>query len=503
MIPIHSLLLQLVTEKKIQRQLNILATLKKSYYPISIEELAEQFQVSSKTIRQDIDQLLTFAPTGQRLVEETNSGILLQPVDSSVVDQMFCHLSSDVLSFKLLDLLFVQKALTLDVLEDICFVSEATLKRHVLKLRKILKKYSLSLTLSPVQLIGKEENIRYFYFQYFHDSENIRDTYQPEASHQESVAYLSLCLEEKLKLKILLDHKRLAFWQMVQKLRFKNGFYYEGSDIHAEEIFFPKKYKLFKMIYLDIQKRFYPEIIGFSENEMIFSYAASLDCIVYKDYLFGEPDFSFKDPTLQKTLYKLSIEISQHFNTEIHEVPDFFKALQNYFAVHFFLNRITPLFKKNDSHIVQFIRQEHPATFSKWLCLLSSSSAFQPLKVEHIDDICANLTIYTVIYLYQEKTEQKKVLFALNGDNVFLDYLLLVINKTFSGIHMQFLLNKAIELDFLKRNQIDVVISNYPSYIAASAQKLTQYELAPVPTMEDWQNVRRFLTTILSKDEFE
>ncbi|WP_321382910.1 hypothetical protein, partial [uncultured Enterococcus sp.] len=198
-----------------------------------------------------------------------------------------------------------------------------------------------------------------------------------------------------------------------------------------------------------------------------------------------------------------SIEISQHFNTEIHEVPDFFKALQNYFAVHFFLNRITPLFQKNDSHIVQFIRQEHPATFSKWLCLLSSSSAFQPLKVEHIDDICANLTIYTVIYLYQEKTEQKKVLFALNGDNVFLDYLLLVINRTFSGIHTQFLLNKAIELDFLKRNQIDVVISNYPSYITTSAQKLTQYELAPVPTMEDWQNVRRFLATILSNNEFE
>lgn len=502
LIAIHSLLLQLVTEKKIQRQLDILDTLKKSHYPISFDELAERFQVSSKTIRLDIEQLLLFTPREQVLVEETNNGILLQPTDPSVIDKMFCRLTANILSFKILDLLFVRSSVSLDELEETCFVSEATLKRHVLKLRRVLKKYSLTLTLTPVQLIGKEENIRYFYFKYFHDSENIRATYQPEIVHQESVTYLFSCLEEKLNLKILLDHKRLSFWQMVQKLRFKNGFYYEGNCLHAEEIFFPQKYKLFKMIYLDIQKRFYPEISGFSENEMLFSYAACLDCIVYKDYLFGEPDFSFKNNLLQTNLDKISKEISQHFNATVHEVPSFFKALQNYFAVHFFLNKITPLFQKNDSHIVQFIRHEHPATFGKWMYLLSSSPAFHPLEAEHVEDICANLTIYTVIYLYQEKTEPRKVLFALNGDNVFLDYLLLVINRTFSGIHMLFLLNETIEADFLARNHIDVIISNYPSYITDSKQTLTQYELASVPTMEDWQNVRRFLATILSDDEF-
>lgn len=483
--------------------MNILDTLKKSFYPISFEELAEKFQVSSKTIRQDLEQLLSFSSEEQLLFEETNSGILLHPTDSTMIDTIFCRLTAEVLSFKLLDILFVRKSISLNELEERCFVSEATLKRHVLKLRKVLKKYALTLTLSPVQLIGKEENIRYFYFQYFHDAENIRETFQPEIVHQDSVDYLSLCLEEKLNLKILLDHRRLSFWQMVQKMRFKHGFYYEGNDLLAEEIFFPKKYKLFKMIYLDIQKRFYPEISGFSENEMIFSYAATLDCIVYKDYLFGEPDFSFKDPALHENLYKLSIDISRHFSTEIHEVPAFFKALQNYFAVHFFLNKITPLFQKNDNHIVQFIRHEHPATFGKWMCLVSTSETFRALEIEHIEDICANLTIYTVIYLYQKKTEPKKVLFALNGDNVFLDYLLLVINRTFSGIHTLFLLNKTIEQDFLTRNQIDVVISNYPSYIATPKQKLTQYELAAVPTMEDWQNVRHFLTSLLSKDEIK
>ncbi|WP_245187004.1 helix-turn-helix domain containing protein [Enterococcus larvae] len=503
LIFIQSSLLQLVTENKLQRQLKLLATLRQSHYPISFEELAEEFQVNSKTIRQDVEQLLALIPSQQELFEETTIGTFIQPVDSSTIQLLFNTLNTEVLSFKVLDLLFIRPAVTLDELEDLCFVSEATLKRHLLKLKKSLKKYSLTLTTSPVQLVGTEENIRYFYFQYFYHSETIRVSFRPEIAHQKSVAYLSMCLEEKLHLKILLDHKRLSYWQMVQKIRIKNGFHYEAARIQAEEIFFPKKYRLFKIIYLDIQKRFYPESIGFSENELIFSYATSLDCIVYKDYLFGNPDFSFKSQMLQENLSKITSEVAKHLSTNVQEAPAFFKALQNYFAVHLFLNKVTPLFQKNDSQMIHFIRHEHSATFGKWMYLLSTSAAFHSLEIEYFEDICANLTIYTVIYLYEEKTETKKVLFALNGDNVFLDYLLLIINRTFSGIHTLFLLNKTINSDFLAKSQADIIISNYPIYIENPRHSISQYVLKPIPTMEDWQKVRRFLAGILSDDEFE
>lgn len=493
----ESFLIDLVTETKIKRQLELLNLLQTYNYPIPIEALAGELKVTPKTVQKDLTELKSFTLKDQILLEESKVGVQLSPDSKNLPLSIFQQLTEQSLSFTLLDTLFTEKSITLEELEERYFISETTLKRHLTKLRRILKKHRLTIKMHPVRFESTEANIRYFFMHYFYASKCWRNSYRPSSEHKESVAFLAQKLSDELGITLLFEREKLTYWVMVQDTRMRNNFMFQDEKLVANQKYLSSHFPAIKEIYITTQKKYYPQLT-FSEDELLYTYAVGLDSIAYKDYLFGNPNIASNELAFAQRMLDLGKEIAECFNTEFQKAPLFFHALENYFIITLFLNQVTPLFQKNDDQLTSFIRSEHPKTYGRWMNFFAKSSTVQFFNIEFFEDVCATLTIYTVLYLYEENADLKNVLFSFRGDHIFIEYLCMIIGKAFAGIHTLFQFNEDATTEILEENKIDILITNY--HLSDKFENVKQQEISAIPTMEEWQQLRQLIIAAMAND---
>ncbi|WP_077914713.1 helix-turn-helix domain-containing protein [Listeria grandensis] len=178
---------QLVADKKIKRQMKLIQTIYNANYPITLDEIAEDFGTSKRTLFRDIKELGDILPEDNVVELSTVSGYTMSGYTISqehLIDDLITKISERSPIYMIVNNIYDEIFLTIDEWADDLFLSTSTLYRYLGHLKKVLKDFKLELTLTPVAIVGEEVNIRHFYFHFFYNTNDISSMNRPTKRDQ-------------------------------------------------------------------------------------------------------------------------------------------------------------------------------------------------------------------------------------------------------------------------------------------------------------------------------
>lgn len=154
------------------RRLNMLSFLHANReHPVPYESLAAMFDVTTRTIRQDLDFLREhYSQFGT--VEHTADGIILKlnkPGNNTLVKQNYLL---STLYIKILLYILEKGSTSLEDIASTFYTSTSSASRIISRLNKRLQeKFDVSITNSPIRLDGDERHIRFIWAQHLYEIE--------------------------------------------------------------------------------------------------------------------------------------------------------------------------------------------------------------------------------------------------------------------------------------------------------------------------------------------
>ncbi|WP_170924750.1 helix-turn-helix domain-containing protein [Candidatus Enterococcus clewellii] len=468
----------LLTDASIKRKVTILTHLLESEVPLPLSELADFCEVSLKTLRRDVQTLGDYFPD---TIYQENAALSLNPLKSREPISKFIdeQIKGNML-FTIVEDTFYGECEPIEYLSEKFFVAESTLRKHLSLLKKVLKPFDLTLNLSPVEILGNEVNIRYFYFHFFEHSLEYSGSVYPEAKQSDLYNLLRSFLH-KHGLVLNVNYHRLICWFFIseQRIRQKKLVYLDKSIID--------KYASFHAVFTirnALEKMSPPSVMfAVSESEIIFSFLLSLDTIVYDAKSHFLPnDFLIemeKYENLVTDFFKVS-NLTYALNVEL-------KAIIKAFLVNeHALQGLTGLFHKNKPRFNSMIQKKYPDTYSIWIKILKKQTDF-----DYISDLAVSLTALTKAKV----NRSRKVLFAFNGTSAETAYYKYQAQKYVpKTTETLFIFNQPIDNDLIERLDIDFCVCNFSLSVYDLSCKF--FKFASVPSVVEWETLTNKLSAI-------
>ncbi|MGO2265559.1 helix-turn-helix domain-containing protein [Vagococcus salmoninarum] len=203
---------------------------------LSLKELASELEISSKMLTESIYEYQT--------LNLEQCGLLINIIDKQVVTYQINNFSFNKmkqvlikrsLNFKLCQKIFTGEFTNVLDFSEEHYISIASMYRHVKDLKKIFKKYRLTLNLSQEPMIkGQEYHIRHFYFELFFGAYGLTEDYLEQSpwqvdSQEESLLDTAFPIRQKIRLLYYISFSRLS------------------QNYYTSEMTFLKPYKAFML----------------------------------------------------------------------------------------------------------------------------------------------------------------------------------------------------------------------------------------------------------------
>ena len=150
-------------------------SLLKHYYIISyllnkdwmtIDRLAQEIKIPARTIRQDIGNINQYiAPA--RIESSQRFGIRLVYDASHNPLYIYAAIYGQSTRFLILEEIFLHHYSSTIQLAEELFISESTLKRHVLAINQVLEHDGFRIDMQTLDIVGDEKKVHFFYYCYF------------------------------------------------------------------------------------------------------------------------------------------------------------------------------------------------------------------------------------------------------------------------------------------------------------------------------------------------
>ncbi|MBC2098238.1 HTH domain-containing protein [Listeria booriae] len=483
--------LDLVIEKKNRRHIEIVSYIYNSKYPLTADELSDYLRVSVKTIQRDILEIQNLLPTNVYIITMSNTSYELKlPHDVTLKDVIEIFTESSLL-FTIIDSIYHGIQLDIHDWALELFSSQSSLYRHLNTLKKLLVAFNLKLSLTPVDIVGKEEDIRYFYFNYFYNAKNSPKMEVPSKQiytfHEKSLQRF----EKYEHANIDIQYHRFLYWIMVINQRVSLGHTIQMPD----DI---KAYQQTKPVYhyFDKYMHFWAEEFDLPVNtpdETAYFSIIFYDTLIYKkedlrEVVYGDEYTQQKDVLhfLQESFTALNLPMPTNDDLLIYE---------NYFYYVYSMSRLTPLLHTNTYEVNRYIKKEHPSIFATWVKTASDSPFLKKIKGIYTEDIAVNLTMLTRSIFYDNNMEKKHILFSFDGRNAFLNYLsTLAKNYSANNMKISFIPNRHITKEILRESKVDILVLNYESpFDLEKCPHICVYQTNHIPSKQDWGVVKELI----------
>ena len=158
--------MRLLLSKKQRRQLQLLEILIKEKRWFHLKELAKRLDCTERSLKEDLSNLRsTF---DDFLIESSTNGIKISYEDSVGLEVIYHHFFKESQVFALIEYLFFNKDVSNEYIcrkFDLSYQSFYRLIRTINQ--KLQTKYNVKIDLKPLNLVGDEIDVRFFYAQYF------------------------------------------------------------------------------------------------------------------------------------------------------------------------------------------------------------------------------------------------------------------------------------------------------------------------------------------------
>lgn len=150
-----------------KRRLKIAEILYEKNDWMSLTKIAEEVGSSIRSVKYDLeffkDSLEDFT------IETSSHGVRIYFHRNKSLRTLYSNILTHSLSFNLLEEIFLNETYSASELADLLFISPSSLYRMVDHINEVAEKHGIRVETNPCRVIGNEDRIRLFYYQYFYE----------------------------------------------------------------------------------------------------------------------------------------------------------------------------------------------------------------------------------------------------------------------------------------------------------------------------------------------
>ena len=152
--------------KKSHRQLELLELLFEHKRWFHRSELAELLNCTERAVKDDLSHVKSAFP--YLIFHSSTNGIRIINTDDSDIEMVYHHFFKHSTHFLILEFIFFNEGCQAESICKEFYISSSSLYRIISQINKVIKRqFQFEISLTPVQIIGNERDIRYFFAQYF------------------------------------------------------------------------------------------------------------------------------------------------------------------------------------------------------------------------------------------------------------------------------------------------------------------------------------------------
>jgi len=507
----YNLFVTLLKDKQYKRHVSLLNYLNKMRYGATSKNLADQLGVSTPTIREDIRFLSNNYASQIEITtpKKEGEGYTLTFHDGWSLDQLLLLLARQTPTFQIILSTLFQKDWSVEKALSNLSISSSSYTRLIKHMNGILARFDLSITASPLKLVGNESDKRAFFFCFFinfGDSHIVYDRAQRDAFR------LIALLEEKEAQPLNYSLFRSSLLLSIIKIRRSSKQFVAVPEHLIDEVTEGDNFHYFsKSLLLDAQMSNLPN------DELLWAYFASLDCITYGKHRLdphklsrffdrgGEvgfgPDYK-ANKLLKKHRYRRNTppKLLAEVGTFIHTiVPGLSKLklayikLESYMINMRLLSQLSHNFEYIYPEVLHNMRERHTQLFHQVLDeLLHLERRSDSFSFRHHEHIAACLTMLFLSAKVNHAQEPLRVLFAFQGPAGYDDILYreahhhLADRSKIDYLYGYEALEEMIEVP-------DLIVTNYELRMPGQI-KAPLLRLSTIPTLSDWEELVRTVT---------
>lgn len=491
----RALHLNFLLDKRTIRFLKILSAFEgKANY--LLRELSEATEINERTLLVDIKNIrLHF--DGCLEIESTHAGYQFHLLDPSGYAETKRELMSQEPLFIVIESILTGKLLSYEEWADHFFLSESSMRRHLLRVSEALEPYHLQFTLNPVDLVGNEGNIRKFLKDFYYEGDEISPfTLKPSVEVNELIHYL----EENRHLPsvgtdILPTDFYYQFYIMIY--RSSQGRYIPIPDKEAMDWKNDETYQFLLSLKPKIQNR-YGFMIPDSELLAFYIFAIckrtidspakeKLFCLQFNHWStitkLAKKFVEFYDPILADPIYPTSILIEAFFTSVKH------------------LDQLAPIMNKNITEVNEFAQNSYHDRYSQILNFLRTNLSLLKIKDLYIEDITTSLLLTIEAIRDSYVQNPKRIAFLLEGSTFVCRSVKAKALRYLRGYHELFFPTiEQMDNQFFYKNQIDIFVTNYADYVSYLEKDMAYILFHSIPTIDDWNNLLERINPQILKD---
>lgn len=470
---------KLIVSNTINKKISLLNYLETG--PKTIASIAEYIGSSEKTIRNWLNEIETDLPQEVELEFIRSTVVTIHIHDYFIFSSVIKSWIEESPLFGVIENLFYGSHLSLGEYADSLFVSESTMRNYLKILAQVVREYNLTLTISPtVKLLGKEEDLRYFFFKFFVYAKNI-DNIMKENDHNAAKIYEHLAFFAKeYNILLFVDYHRLVVWMFVLDVRLSQKRYVSLEPAVLDKHLSKDNFLRFSGAF----NRFFSGNSHFQNlpiDELVYTYVTRLTAIVYED---GKVFFMEEYMAELEQYTPLVTDFFEMYNLNKIVYSELAMKLKAYLANLSFLSDTTEL------HQLLNVEEELPEAYKPvkvlWKKLLLQA---QDKKWKFPEDIAASLAVLTCNTLIDNNYQYKNILFSLTGEPAMVPLYKTIIRRLLPHeANAHFLFNQPITKEIINVSKIDIIVCNTAINLGKEVlQNLSVVKLSPNPTNAEWE----------------
>jgi len=353
---------------------------------------------------------------------------------------------------------------------------------------KALKPYSLKFSLKPVELIGNEENIRKFFYDFYYVGDYTQHTIRPP---KELHSLVLKQLAEQLghyELGTGLPPSAVYFLLYLMICRVQQKRYVSIVPWVKKKI---EKEKDFHLLY-SLKKQLFKEFgVEVPKEEFVWLYVVLITQRTVnkreQERLFTE---RFNQWTLIKQIVKEYFSDSQFDGCDRNNLEDF---LTSFLVSKSLTQTIHPIWNKQQIEEVERVKKDYPEAYQANYQFLKKHHRVLKFPARVFEDIVVGITLFStlLVKIYQPG---KTILFLLEGDALTVQGIRQHALQQLAQSHqLLFLQLKELTMEQVISKSIDLVVTNYRPYLWDFPFE-KEYVLINTPPKEsDWLRIAQQL----------
>ena len=157
-------MIELLTASQ-KRRLQLILTLAHADQWVPLKKLSERIRASIRVLQDDLTFFKeSFVPAD---IQTSNKGIRLRFNSGYNLQSLYQFFLNDSKAFQLMEWVFLKEGVGIPELADHLAVSVPTIYRMIDQINRSIAPFDFQIEKNPCRIVGKEERIRYFFYQYF------------------------------------------------------------------------------------------------------------------------------------------------------------------------------------------------------------------------------------------------------------------------------------------------------------------------------------------------